>query len=270
MFRTVTAAMLASVAGSAVAQPTDLVVQSNQSGVTAEICINPSGIGQRCDTDDSPVTGMLSIQLDSYSAPGAITLHDFSVALAETMSYNMDWGFFIGGVNLELTGVVVSYATPGTPTGPVAVDGSGDFEFPAVPVLMTGTGSYEGYGPIIGSLLGSGTFNLADFGEVDAAMAGNVAVSGDQVVLSGAQTFYNEGEFEGVQATIDGTATLVAVGDVPECAADFNGDGVVDTRDVLAFLNAWTAQEPSSDCDTNGAIDTRDVLCFLNAWTAGC
>jgi hypothetical protein len=54
------------------------------------------------------------------------------------------------------------------------------------------------------------------------------------------------------------------------CAADFNGDGVVDTRDVLAFLNAWTTQDASSDCDGNGDIDTRDVLCFLNVWTTGC
>ena len=57
---------------------------------------------------------------------------------------------------------------------------------------------------------------------------------------------------------------------MPACSADFNGDGLVDTRDVLAFLNAWAASDPASDCDANGAIDTRDVLCFLNAWTAGC
>lgn len=54
------------------------------------------------------------------------------------------------------------------------------------------------------------------------------------------------------------------------CLADFNGDGVVDTRDVLAFLNSWTAQDASADCDGNGVIDTRDVTCFLNAWNAGC
>ena len=56
----------------------------------------------------------------------------------------------------------------------------------------------------------------------------------------------------------------------PICLADFNDDGVVDTRDVLAFLNAWNAQDASADCDGNGVIDTRDVLCFLNLWTAGC
>ncbi|HZW09831.1 MAG TPA: GC-type dockerin domain-anchored protein [Phycisphaerales bacterium] len=55
-----------------------------------------------------------------------------------------------------------------------------------------------------------------------------------------------------------------------ECLADFNGDGIVDTRDVLAFLNAWNNDDAASDCDGNGVIDTRDVICFLNAWTAGC
>ncbi|MBK7405572.1 MAG: VCBS repeat-containing protein [Phycisphaerales bacterium] len=54
------------------------------------------------------------------------------------------------------------------------------------------------------------------------------------------------------------------------CFADFNGDGAVDTRDVLAFLNAWAASDASSDCDGNGVVDTRDVLCFLNLWNAGC
>ncbi len=64
--------------------------------------------------------------------------------------------------------------------------------------------------------------------------------------------------------------TQVVLSDFGVCIADFNGDGVVDTRDVLAFLNAWAYRDPSADCDGNGVIDTRDVLCFLNAWNAGC
>jgi hypothetical protein len=54
------------------------------------------------------------------------------------------------------------------------------------------------------------------------------------------------------------------------CIADFNGDGAVDTRDVLAFLNAWNAGDARSDIDGDGVIDTRDVLAFLNLWNAGC
>ncbi len=56
----------------------------------------------------------------------------------------------------------------------------------------------------------------------------------------------------------------------PDCPADFNGDGAVDTRDVLGFLSAWGAGDASADTDGNGVIDTRDVLAFLNLWSAGC
>ena len=51
--------------------------------------------------------------------------------------------------------------------------------------------------------------------------------------------------------------------------ADFNLDGIVNTRDVLAFLNAWVANAETADIDGNGVIDTRDVLEFLNVWSAG-
>ncbi|QKK07948.1 MAG: hypothetical protein HND58_07000 [Planctomycetota bacterium] len=54
------------------------------------------------------------------------------------------------------------------------------------------------------------------------------------------------------------------------CPADFNRDGELDTRDVLDFLNAWTAGDPEADFNYDGDLDTRDVLAFLNAWTAGC
>lgn len=54
------------------------------------------------------------------------------------------------------------------------------------------------------------------------------------------------------------------------CVADFNGDGSVDTLDVLAFLNAWAAGDPRADVNGDGLVDTRDVLAFLNLWNAGC
>jgi len=54
------------------------------------------------------------------------------------------------------------------------------------------------------------------------------------------------------------------------CAADFNGDGDVNTLDVLAFLNAWTGHDPRGDFNGDGTFNTLDVLAFLNAWTAGC
>lgn len=56
----------------------------------------------------------------------------------------------------------------------------------------------------------------------------------------------------------------------PACLADFNSDGVVNTQDVLAFLNAWSAGDESADMNGDGQVNTQDVLVFLNLWTAGC
>ena len=52
------------------------------------------------------------------------------------------------------------------------------------------------------------------------------------------------------------------------CPGDFNQDGVADTRDVLAFLNAWSAGDSSADWNGDGTINTLDVLAFLNDWNA--
>ncbi len=54
------------------------------------------------------------------------------------------------------------------------------------------------------------------------------------------------------------------------CAADFNNDGAVNTLDVLAFLNAWSAGDMAADFNGDGVINTLDVLAFLNAWSNGC
>ena len=54
------------------------------------------------------------------------------------------------------------------------------------------------------------------------------------------------------------------------CTADFNGDGSVNTLDVLAFLTAWAAGDPAGDFNGDGTINSQDVLAFLNAWSAGC
>ncbi|VAX40132.1 hypothetical protein MNBD_PLANCTO03-1304 [hydrothermal vent metagenome] len=55
-----------------------------------------------------------------------------------------------------------------------------------------------------------------------------------------------------------------------ECVADFNGDGIVNTQDVLLFLNAWSAGDMSADVNGDGEVNTQDVLFFLNLWNVGC
>jgi hypothetical protein len=54
------------------------------------------------------------------------------------------------------------------------------------------------------------------------------------------------------------------------CVADFNGDGSVNTQDVIAFLNAWNAGAGNADINGDGSVNTQDVILFLNLWNAGC
>ena len=54
------------------------------------------------------------------------------------------------------------------------------------------------------------------------------------------------------------------------CAADFNGDGEINSLDVIEFLNAWNAQYPEGDFNGDGVYNSLDVIQFLNAWNAGC
>ncbi|MBZ0171634.1 MAG: hypothetical protein K8E66_04575 [Phycisphaerales bacterium] len=54
------------------------------------------------------------------------------------------------------------------------------------------------------------------------------------------------------------------------CVADFNGDGVVNTQDFIAYLNAWTARDPRADVNGDGIVNTQDFIAYLNLWTAGC
>ena len=57
---------------------------------------------------------------------------------------------------------------------------------------------------------------------------------------------------------------------VGPCPPDFNGDCAVNTLDMLAFLNAWTAGDDRADWNHDGGVNTLDVLGFLNDWVAGC
>ncbi len=54
------------------------------------------------------------------------------------------------------------------------------------------------------------------------------------------------------------------------CAADFNGDEVVDFFDYLDFVQAFAANDPSADFNQDQVIDFFDYLDFVQAFAAGC
>lgn len=54
------------------------------------------------------------------------------------------------------------------------------------------------------------------------------------------------------------------------CRADLTGDGVVNTQDFIAYLNAWATTDPIADWNEDGTVNTQDFLAYLNDWVAGC
>ena len=64
--------------------------------------------------------------------------------------------------------------------------------------------------------------------------------------------------------------TSSAPADLGVCPGDFDCSGAVNTLDVLAFLNAWSAGGDEGDFNADGTVNTLDVLQFLNAWSGGC
>jgi hypothetical protein len=58
--------------------------------------------------------------------------------------------------------------------------------------------------------------------------------------------------------------TVMVVVSVEECPADFDGDGDVDTADLLHLLAAWGT--PDGDVDGDNDTDTADLLALLAAW----
>ncbi|MDY7109092.1 MAG: hypothetical protein SYC29_10705 [Planctomycetota bacterium] len=58
--------------------------------------------------------------------------------------------------------------------------------------------------------------------------------------------------------------TLTVVEAQEECPADFDGDGDVDTADLLHLLGCWG--DGCGDVDGDGDTDTADLLALLGAW----
>lgn len=54
------------------------------------------------------------------------------------------------------------------------------------------------------------------------------------------------------------------------CDADFNGDGMVNVADFLAFLGAYANGDLTADFDGDGTITIGDFLAFLSEYSAGC
>jgi len=57
---------------------------------------------------------------------------------------------------------------------------------------------------------------------------------------------------------------------ISDCAADFNGDGAINSLDILYDLRIWASGDAAADFNADGRLGTGDVQAYLDAWIAGC
>jgi hypothetical protein len=141
--------------------------------------------------------------------------------------------------------------------GVFGVDNAGN-TLPGYPYFLddeNNTGTYSP-SPAVGDADGDGdlemvftsiTANIAFFDEVEA---------------------WTDGLAAWPQAQHDAQNTCLLAG--ADCPPDFNGDGVVNSQDFVAFLNAFVAGDLSADFNGDGVINSQDFVAFLNAFVAGC
>lgn len=54
------------------------------------------------------------------------------------------------------------------------------------------------------------------------------------------------------------------------CRPDMNGDGVLDLADIVAFITAFSANDPTADFNGDGVFDLTDIVQFVTAFMEGC
>jgi len=87
----------------------------------------------------------------------------------------------------------------------------------------------------------------------------------DMFVVAFSDSINGTDDIKAQNINLDGS-----LGPVNRCQADFNGDGGVDSDDVIVFFGAWDSSDPAADFTRDGGVDSDDVIAFFSAWDAGC
>jgi hypothetical protein len=209
----------------------------------------------------------------SLSGSGRIDLltgqENARLSSASGVVVTQDAGHTIGGIG-QVNVLLANNGgiSPGNSVGSLAF--GADVTFGPTASLTTeiaGTGSYDQM-TVAGQLTLDGTLEIV-------AVGGYTPALGHSFTIASAATL--TGEFDAINGPGLPGQQVWAVQYRPTqailrvtCRADTNVDGVLNTQDVLAFLNAWTAGEPEGDFNRDGNVNTLDVLAFLNSWTSGC
>ena len=251
------------------AQPIDLNVDPISSEIDLTITLE-TAIGSRTDTDSAPISGTMRIELDSYSLPTTITLHEYNLT-SGNLSYFFDYSF-LGSISADASGLSLSMPAGASPvSGVVQPDGS--FTVDNVPNETTGLVMITGTG-VVGSAVNGTTIDLSTLAQDPIQISGVVSPVAGVVTLTVALPLAGSGTDPdtGTTVTFSGSAAVVATGQAPEpdCVADTNDDGVLTPADFTAWIAAFNAQSPACDQNGDSLCTPADFTAWIANFNAGC
>ncbi|MFG0292251.1 MAG: hypothetical protein ACF8MJ_03760 [Phycisphaerales bacterium JB050] len=250
------------------------LVDSEVSVTTLEICESITG---SCDSDTSPITGSVVLWLEPGQDPDQASIFDFHFALTETLNLSYNLGF---GQTLTMTAedLETDYALDG-PTGPQPVGPNGELLFPAVPLVNSGTLSYN-TSTILCAILQaqdipcSAAIELGEVGVVEPPIEATLTRNGDFYILDLdiSITFDSDDlpDSPPVSGTITTSIQAVAPVPAPECPADVNDSGSVDLADLNIVLANFGQATSEGDTNGDGNVDLADLNAVLAAFGQSC
>lgn len=157
----------------------------------------------------------------------------------------------------------LTWAAVSTPAGPSSRYGSAmAFDPSRAVVVLTGGLTSSGPSHQVWEWNGTEWSRLADDPFPQAAYGHVMTYHGGESHMLLFEDFFND-QFDRVGMTWLRACPF-------QCRADVNGDGRVDTQDVIAYLGYWAQGDGQADWDRDGTVTTLDLLAFLNDWATGC
>ena len=103
----------------------------------------------------------------------------------------------------------------------------------------------------------------------DASGCSGYTSSAQADVVGGSTYFIRVGAYDGADRGI-GSIQLSGPESHPgsRCAADLDGDGLVDGADLTMLLASWGGESPDGDIDGDGSVDGADLTELLASWGA--
>ena len=268
-------ALLLGATGSvALSAPITFIVDSESSVTTIEICESLTG---SCDSDTSPIAGTITLDLLTPQNPVSASIIDFDFALTQNLNLSYILGF---GQTLTITGANLAtvYAGDG-PTGPVPVGPDGDVFFPVVPILNSGTLSYNTSTLLCvvfqsQNIPCSETIDVSELGVIGTPIQATLTRQGNFLLLELSFSATFDGADLPDSPPISGTitTTLQAVAEVPapDCPANVTGDGEVNLADLNLVLANFGQQTNQGDTNGDGVVDLADLNAVLAAFGTSC